>query len=112
MKKILKVIIISVLILFIAFWGLSILKCEILTYLYGEQFARMYREYTMLDGIDYFKVLNYSEDSARVYYVGLERSNGSILGFYKENGNWCNRGWNVIWSTSGSADGFMWPYIR
>ncbi|MBE7021178.1 MAG: hypothetical protein E7411_07080 [Ruminococcaceae bacterium] len=112
MKKIIKIFILFVLILFIAFWGLSILKCEILTYLYGEQFAQMYREYTMIDDIDYFKVLNYSKDSARVYYVGLERSSGSVLRFCKENGNWRNRGWNVIWSTSGSADGFMWPYIR
>lgn len=109
MKKfLLKVIIV---VLFI--WVISILKCEILTWQYGSQFETAYRENTMMGDVDYLKVLEYSESSARVYYVSKNRSGGDVLIFSKQNGLWKYDKWEqTVWSKTGSADGFIWPYIR
>ena len=112
MRKGLMKLCVIVLVAFLLIWGISILKCEILTYQYGNQFEEIYRRNTMLGDVDYFKVLNYTNDGARVYYVSKNRSGGNILNFYKDNDNWCCDSWNTVWSKTGSADGFIWPYIR
>ncbi|MBE7052210.1 MAG: hypothetical protein E7395_06545 [Ruminococcaceae bacterium] len=112
MRKILIKLCIIALILFLIVWGLSILKCEILTSKYGSQFELIHQENTMIGNIEYLKVLNYTRDTAQVYYVSENRSAGNILMFYKDNDNWCCDSWNTVWSKTGSADGFVWPYIR
>ena len=55
--------------------------------------------------------MEYSKDNARVYYV-TENSFGNMISFVKYNNNWDMVNWETIWSKSGSADGFIWPYIR
>lgn len=113
MVKVSKKVILVGLIGFLLYWGISIIKCEILTHRYGEQFSEIYRENTMIGEIDYFKILNYSDSEARVYYVSENRSGGDILIFEKEGDLWVYRSWErTVWSKFGSADGFMWPYIR
>lgn len=94
-------------------WLAAFVKCEVLTNRYGSEFAEAYRENTMLCEPEYWKVLEYSEDFARVYYVGEDRCYGNILTFKKVNGEWKYDTWEAtVWSKTGSADGFVWPYIR
>ena len=95
------------------FWVGSILKCELLTSQYGQQFVGLQEQTHMLGELDYLKVLDYSASAARVYYVGSNRSGGDILKFTKQDGDWTYLEWEkTVWSKSGSADAFMWPYIR
>ena len=93
-------------------WIGSLVKCEVLTNRYGTEFQELYKDNTMLDEIDYLKVLGYTDDTARIYYVAKDRSSGNILVFGNENGKWSCKNWETVWSKSGSADGFIWPYIR
>ena len=112
MKKILIKIFMVFLTVFLLIWGVSILRCEILTYQYGSQFEKVYLENTMIGDVDYLKILNYTNDTAQVYYVSKNRSSGNILKFHKEKNKWVCSEWNTVWSKSGSADGFIWPYVR
>ena len=113
MGKFLKKLPLFGLLLFLLIWSASILKCEFLTYRYGYQFETIYRENTMMGDIDYLKVLSYSNSTARVYYVSKNRAAGDILVFSKQNGEWKYDYWDwTVWSKTGSADNFVWPYIR
>ncbi|MDL2281330.1 hypothetical protein LJC10_05710 [Selenomonadales bacterium OttesenSCG-928-I06] len=113
MKKLLKILLIlliGVVVLFFIYWGAAILKCEYLTYQYGKEFETGYKETNMIDSVDYFKVLDYSDTSARVYYVS--EYSGNILRFSKEDGQWVYKNWSTVWSKGGNADEIMWPYVR
>lgn len=113
MTKFLKKFACYTLILFLLVWGISILKCEILTYYYGNQFSNIYKENTMIGDIDYLKVLDYSGSNAIVYYVSKNGMGGNIIRYFKTDNSWVIDGWvKTIWSKTGSADGFIWPYIR
>ena len=114
MKKALIIILVCILLLSILFWGGSILKCEILSRKYVHQFIDAYKENTILSECETIKVLEYTETTACVYYITQMRSSGNILYFERSNANseWEFVNWNVIWSKHGSADGFVWPYIR
>lgn len=107
-KKTLIVIAACILILLI----IPYIKVEILTWQYGREFASLYRLTNMVEGIDYFKVMDYSGTSARVYYVTSNRSAGILLTLVQQDGQWALETWEAIWSKTGSADGFMWPYYR
>ena len=113
-NRIVLYIIIGLLLLLFAFWGLSFAQCERLTKLYGHMFNESYRQHTMLEDIAYHKVLYYSENTAKVYYVTTGKGSGHILTFSKSeiHDEWAFVNWDTVWSTSGSADGFVWPYIR
>lgn len=82
-----------------------------LTLLHGKEFKTIYKENTMMGNIDYLKVLDYSDDMARVYYVSENKSGGDVLIFEKINGQWVYNGqWETIWSDTGSASDVIWPY--
>ena len=70
------------------FWVGSILKCEILTLLHGQQFLGLQEQTHMLGESEYLKVLEYSANAARVYYVSSNRSGGDILKFTGQDGDW------------------------
>lgn len=97
----------------IIFWGISIVKCEYQTAKYGFQFKESYREHTMITHPDYLKLLEYDDCKAVVYYV-KKGEGGNILLFQRENAtsDWSFTYWKTIWSRTGSASGFVWPYIR
>jgi sensor histidine kinase regulating citrate/malate metabolism len=101
-----------ILILFIPIiiWVVSLAKCEIYTVLYGHDFKDGYKQTHMLCGSQKVKVLKHSDSKAEVYYVNKE--GGDIISFKKVKDQWIMEEWNTIWSRTGSADGFMWPYIR
>ena len=97
----------------IAYWAISFAQCELLTVQHGQEFKDLYRVNTMIGEQSYLKVLNYSDTYAQVYYVGINRSGGDILGFSKQNDRWVYQKWErTVWSKTGSADDFVWPYIR
>ena len=69
-RTILLAIIISLILTFVAGWGLSIASCEYLTSRYGYQFEELYKENNMIgDELVRFKIIAYYDDYAEVYYV-------------------------------------------
>jgi len=59
----------------------------------------------------YAKVLRYSPEQARIYYVNEEQSAANILDFTNENGSWRHSRWDAVWSKTGSAESYVWPYF-
>lgn len=106
-----KLIIIIAVCVFIALIA-PYIKVEYLTRQHGSEFATLYKTTHMIDGIDYFKVMNYSEESASVYYVASRRASGNLVTFVKKDGQWVKKKMQTIWSKTGSADGFIWPYYK
>ena len=85
-------------------------KAEYLTYRYGEEFVGLEMQTNMLNSSEYFKVLEYSDEQAKVFYVS---DTGDLITFIKNDVNqWTMQDWKTIWSKSGSADGIYWPYYR
>ena len=112
-KKILQKLLIVILLLPIFIWLIALGKCEILTWLHDKEFETIYKENTMIgEQIDNLKVLDYSEQQARVYYVTKNKSTGEILRFVKRNNVWHYDSWEkTVWSAvGGSASGVVWPY--
>ena len=61
----------------------------------------------------YWKVLSYNEKTARVYFVEEDGASGNILVFEKQGNDWTYYMWETtVWSRTGSASAFVWPYIR
>ena len=111
-KKLFKIIVLVIVIFPIVFWGISLAKCEILTFLYGKEFDEIYQENTMIGDIEFLKILDYSSKSARVYYISANKSMGNILRFSKNDGQWEYEKWETtVWSTSGTADDVVYPYL-
>lgn len=96
---------------FFTFWLISYFKCEIQTIKYGNEFEKLYEETGMIDSVDYLKVLKYSEEEAKVYYVS-KNIKGDIIYFIKSTEGWKLKNWISVWSKYGSADNILWPYIR
>jgi len=105
-----RIIVLLIVIFPIVFWGASLAKCEILTFLYSKEFDEIYQENTMLGDIDFLKILDYSSKTARIYYISANKSMGNILKFSKNAGQWEYEEWETVWSTSGTADDTNWPY--
>ncbi len=111
MKKILIIISIVLVSFFVLLWIGSLLKCEILTYKHRCEFADLYQQTNMIDDVDFLKVIDYSDTTAQVYYVS-KGTFGILMIFNKEKNEWLVENWRTVWSEVGSADGFLWPYIR
>lgn len=75
-------------------------------------FQNEYQQTGMIDEIEYFRIISYSNEEASVFYVLEDHSAGVVLSYRKEQGSWKLQRWEAIWSTTGSADGFYWPYYR
>ena len=111
MKKISKLILITIILIFIIIWGISLIKCEVFTYQHSQEFDVIYMENTMMGEIDYLKILDYTDISARIYYVSKDKSGGDILKFTKIDGQWVYTEWEqTVWSKNGSASDVVWPY--
>ena len=121
MKKIFKgilVFILTFILIFLLIWFSAIIKHEYLTLRYGHQFKELYKENPMIgEDLFRFKVMEYNDNYASIYYVSGYRDDGTKWGnslrFKKENGKWIFTGaWSTVWSNRGSADGYIWPYGR
>ena len=66
----------------------------------------------MIDGIEYLKVFNYSDNFAKVFYVGTDHFVTYLLTFKKQDTQWELTTWEAVWSKYGSADSLIWPYYR
>ncbi len=108
----LRIILLIIVFCFLLIWVGSIIKCEVLTALHGDEFNAIYKENNMIGEIEYLKILEYSNKVARVYYISLNKSSGNILKFSKIDEQWKYDKWEqTVWSTSGTADGVVWPYL-
>lgn len=61
----------------------SISKCKIWTLLYGEQLQYRYLNAGYFDDIQYWKVINYSQTEATVYYIKAGRTVRFTIHFLK-----------------------------
>ena len=113
-KKTLICLLIVVVLLMIVFWTVSYAYCEYLTHQYADELRTACQDNTMLIEPKFIKVLQYSETSAQVYYVTINSGSGNILYLSKSyvSNIWKVDSWETVWSTTGSADGMVWPYIR
>ena len=108
-KKILLAII-TVLAALIVIWISALIKNEILTQKYYDDFVQAYTQNTMLGEMEYFKVLRCDGNTAEVYYVGKDMSGADVLTFKKQDGMWQEIAWETIWSASGSGSEVIYPY--
>ena len=107
-KRIPLYIILAIVVVFLAVWGFSLLRCEILTNQYHDEFSEAYKSNTMIGNVEYFKVLSCDGETADVYYISEGGAN--VLNFELQDGVWAETHWDTVWSRSGSADGIVWPY--
>ena len=87
-------------------------RVEYLTARYGAEFSRGYCQTGMVDAVAFWKVMEYQADAAQVYYSLPDGAGGILLHFVRDGGGWSLRTWEAVWSSSGSADGWIWPYYR
>lgn len=107
-KKSILIIIVCVAFLLLLFS--PYIKAEILTVKYGDEFDGLQKQTNMLSDAEYYRVVSYSLDTAKVFYVS---NSGDLLTFKKDSaGAWKYSGWKTIWSDSGSASEFIWPYYH
>ena len=112
MKKRGKIIITSIMLLLFLFFIIPYAKVEYSTLLHGDEFSDLFAETHMMDDISYLKVMSYNKKSASIYYVEKEHKGAILCVFSKHEGAWKLNTWKTIWSKSGRADGFIWPYYR
>ena len=96
-------------------WVSEVIRCEVLTAQYGNELFDVCDAHPMMGPMEYIKVLDYKRNAyAKVYAVSEAHSNGSefILIYDHDSEKWIIQVWLGIWSAEGSADGYIWPYIR
>ena len=109
MKKNVLILVICVLCVIVLIF--PYITAEFLTFKYGSEFNNLQQQTNILIDVEYYKVISYSNETAKVFYVSS--SSGNLLTFEKDSkGNWKYSEWKTIWSNSGSADEFMWPYYH
>ena len=107
MKYLFCLIIVSILLC----WSYSYIKCEINTSKYSKIFKEILDNENMYDTTGKIKVIEYSEQSAKIYLTSKKYKYGVELCYKNINGEMKRVSDKVIWS-QGSADDFIWPYIR
>ena len=108
--KILKRFFLATLIAFMVLWLFALMKCEINT-------NELKDDLPVLEDIhgehiyNKVKVLYYNNCYACVY--ACTDDCGNLYHLKKgDSGNWEQYEWECVWSRSGSADSFIFPYIR
>jgi hypothetical protein len=112
MKRISIIALVMVIAFPIFIWGAAITRCEILSFQHWKEFEGLGEKSTnMISKAETVKVLEYNNMSARIYYKNYY--GGNILRFIKQDEKWVFTKWEkTVWSRTGSADDFIWPYIR
>ena len=107
-----KIILIIVMILLIVLF-FPYIKAEYLTAKYGDEFDDGYEQTGMINGIEYFRVVEYNDSKAVVCYIIENHSSLVKIWFERNDDNvWEEVSWDCVWSKTGSADNFCWPYYR
>ena len=110
MRKFIKRAVLLGLLAVFAVWGISILKCEILTASHASEFEDEYIQEDIVVPADCIKILFYSDEYARVYYEC--GSSADIIDFRFRDGRW-----HFMRRLSIKSDGdsrpkrFVWPYL-
>lgn len=94
----------------LAFLFYPYLQAEILTWQHGPAFKDGYQQTGLIAEVEYFKVIKHSTTTAEVFYVSKDHAGGNLLIFSYEENQWQLKRWSAVWSKTGSADGFMWPF--
>lgn len=134
MKKSKKIVMISVifLLLFLTYLFTPYVMVDVLTAKHGAEFSALYSVNGFYHDIEYLKVFQYrdekvdlayldknglrrelevlNDDCAVVLYIEENHSSAALFIFHDEDGKWELSSWDVVWSHSGAADGFIWPY--
>jgi hypothetical protein len=96
---------------FLFVWGGSLATCEFLTWMHGTEFSEEYKKNSMLSEMEFLKVINYTRESATIYFISKGFTDAHLLAFVKINGQWQYDEWvKTVWSVSGTADEVIWPY--
>lgn len=108
--KILGIIVLIIILI----WAVPFIHNELLTVLHGKEFYNRYIDTGFFDENseqESCKVLSYSK-TVKGILCNTGKEQGLILYFTKnENNIWEMSSWDCIWSKSGTADGFQWPYF-
>ena len=107
------ILIATVIVGFLLYLGISVAKCEILTLIHYDEFKDEYlQEEYWIPEIEKFKVISYTKNRAKVYYIEKNYDTGSLVTFVKKDGKWESKENWLKWSTvGGNADNEVWPYF-
>ena len=94
---------------FLLVWCAALIRCEVLTNKYYNEFEYAYNQGSMIGDVEYFKVLDCDGENAEIYFVS--DSAGWAVEFKRQDGKWKQTKWETVWSKSGSASGAVWPYF-
>jgi len=104
-----RIIIIGILVCFLLAFLLPYIAHGALTLLHRDEFKESY-SYRMTGDAYLFRVLSYSNNFARAYYVGT--SSGFVFEFSRNDGIWETVSSNRIWCHVGNVHpSFIWPYF-
>lgn len=106
-------------------------RVQYLTKKYGFEFLNLFSENGFYNNIEYLRVFKYRDENVNIFYLDSDElktkinnlddnyavvlyveenhNSASLFIFYDEEDQWELSSWVLIWSWSGSADGFMWP---
>jgi len=99
--------------IFFILWVGSIIKCEIITLMYVNDFTISDEVAAWVGGTGKSKVIEYSDHSAKIYYYYMNDYFAYEISYIRNNNIWHIDTWKVIWSSGGgSADDFLWPYMH
>ena len=103
-----QIIVIGILACFLLAFMIPYIAHGVLTLLHGGEFMQSF-DYRMEGEAELFRVITYTSDLARVYYVG--GTAGFVREFSQNDGVWEVVSTGTIWAYFGNADGFIWPYL-
>ena len=108
LKRLPAYVVIFGLLAFLIVWCVAMFKIESLTGKYYSDFEYAYLQNSMINDVEYFKVMECDGNTAKVYYVTEE--DGNVLYFDKTADGWKETRWETVWSKTGSASGAVWPF--
>jgi len=80
--------------------------------LYGKQFEALYELTGWVESVEFYRVVEYSENSAKLYYAEVGGQTTYYLWFSRNNKDsaWELSYYKVLWSKYGNADDLPWPF--
>lgn len=107
-----KMLFVIILLLVLFVFAIPYGNVEWKTYLHKSEFQNEFQQTRMIDQIEYLKVFDYSQSKAQVLYVTGGHIATVMANFSKSDEAWILDTWTALWSSSGSAEKFFWPYYR
>jgi len=112
LKRLPSKLLIFIIAIFIVCCSTEVGKNEILTFKYGKQFEDLASIKENVGTYESFKVVDYSDNEAHLYYITNYKPNpiGFVIRLEYYDNIWNYRSDYAVWSTMGSADETIWPY--